>query len=39
MMHLPVKFDFSDNPVTLHGAVFDYDTEKKKVVKVERFEN
>ena len=38
MMHLPVKFDFSDNPVTLHGAIFDYDTDKHKVVSVRRFE-
>ena len=38
MMHLPVKFDFSDNPVTLHGAIFDYDTEKKRCVDVKRFE-
>ena len=36
--HMPVKFDFSENHVTLHGAVFDYDTDLKKVVKVQRFE-
>jgi metallophosphoesterase (TIGR00282 family) len=35
--HMPVKFDFSENHVTLHGAVFDYDTDMKKVVRVERF--
>jgi len=38
MMHYPVKFDFSDNPVTLHGAVFEYDTEKRRSVSVKRFE-
>ena len=37
-MHLPVKFDFSENHVTLHGAIFEYDTEKHKVVSVKRFE-
>lgn len=36
-MHTPVKFDFSENPVTLHGAIFEYDTEKKKCVSVKRF--
>ena len=36
-MHTPVKFDFSDNPVTLHGAIFEYDTEKKRCVGVKRF--
>ena len=38
MMHLPVKFDFSDNHVTLHGAIFDYDLDKKRCVDVKRFE-
>lgn len=38
MTHLPVKFDFSENHVTLHGAIFDYDTEKRRVVSVKRFE-
>ena len=38
MMHLPVKLDFSDNHVTLHGAIFDYDLDKKRCVDVKRFE-
>ena len=37
-MHLPVKFDFSENHVTLHGAIFEYDTEAHKTVSVKRFE-
>lgn len=37
MMHTPVKFDFAEGPVTLHGAIFDYDTEKKRCVDVKRF--
>lgn len=37
MMHTPVKFDFSDNHVTLHGAIFEYDTEKRRAVSVKRF--
>ncbi len=38
MYHTPVKFDFADGPVTLHGAIFDYDTEKHRTVSVKRFE-
>lgn len=36
-MHTPVKFDFSENLIELHGAVFEIDTEKGRAVDVRRY--
>lgn len=36
--HMPTKFDVAETNVTLHGAVFSYDTDKKMTVKAELFE-
>ncbi len=37
LTHYPVKFDIVTEDITLHGAVFSYDTELKRCVKAERF--
>ncbi len=36
--HMPTKFEVAQTPVKLHGALFSYDTEVKKVIKAELFE-
>ncbi len=38
LTHMPVKFDVSENEVKLHGAIFEYDTEKKRTVSAKLFE-
>lgn len=38
LMHTPVKFDVSENEVKLHGAIFEYDTDKKRTVSARLFE-
>lgn len=36
--HMPTKFDVEETNVTLHGALFSYDTDQKRVIKAELFE-
>lgn len=38
LTHMPVKFDVADEEIKLHGAVFEYDTDKKTTVCAKLFE-
>lgn len=38
LMHTPVKFDVADGEIKLHGAIFEYDTDKKRTVSARLFE-
>ena len=38
LTHMPVKFDVAEEEIKLHGAIFEYDTDKKRTVSARLFE-